>query len=84
MLSEKKKHNPPLQVKWLVLYKLIKQQRGKLPRFIEELQVDDQFFQSHDNIMSGWKSWNKHFGQLAQKSDYEKFDKKYLELIEKE
>jgi len=34
--------------------------------------------------MSGWKSWNKHFGQLAQKSDNEKFDKKYLELIEKE
>jgi hypothetical protein len=25
-----------------------------------------------------------HFGQLAQKSDNEKFDKKYLELIEKE
>jgi hypothetical protein len=31
--------------------------------------------------MSGW---NKHFGQLAQKSDYEKFDIKFLELIEKE
>ena len=31
--------------------------------------------------MSGW---NKDFGQLAHKSDYEKFDKKYLELIEKE
>ena len=31
--------------------------------------------------MSGW---NKHFGQLAQKSDYEKFDIKDLELIEKE
>jgi hypothetical protein len=43
--------------------------------------VDDQIFQSHDNIMCGW---NKHFGQLAQKSDYEKFDIKFLELIEKE
>jgi hypothetical protein len=38
-------------------------------------------FLSHDNIMCGW---NKHFGQLAQKSDYEKFDIKFLELIEKE
>jgi hypothetical protein len=28
--------------------------------------------------------WNKHFGQLAHKSDYEKFDIKFLELIEKE
>ena len=43
--------------------------------------VDDQIFQSHDNIMCGW---NKHFGQLAHKSDYEKFDIKFLELIEKE
>ena len=34
-----------------LFYKLIKQQRGKLSRFIEELQVDDQIFQSHDNIM---------------------------------
>jgi hypothetical protein len=64
-----------------LFYKLIKQQRGKLSRFIEELQVDDQIFQSHDNIMCGW---NKHFGQLAHKSDYEKFDIKFLELIEKE
>jgi hypothetical protein len=63
-----------------LFYKLIKQHRGKLSRFIG-LQVDDQFFQSNDNIMIGW---NKHFGQLRQKSDYEKFDKKYLELIEKE
>ena len=52
-----------------------------MSRFIAELQVDDQIFQSHDNIMSGW---NKHFGQLAHKFDYEKFDIKYLELIEKE
>jgi hypothetical protein len=64
-----------------LFYKLIKQQRGKLSRFIEELQVDDQIFQSHDNIICGW---NKHFGQLAQKSDYEKFDIKFIELIEKE
>jgi hypothetical protein len=28
--------------------------------------------------------WNEHFGQLAHKSDYEKFDIKFLELIEKE
>ena len=28
--------------------------------------------------------WNKHFGQLAHTSDYEKFDIKFLELIEKE
>jgi hypothetical protein len=48
---------------------------------VEELQVDDQIFQSHDNIMCGW---NKHFGQLAHKSDYEKFDIKFLQLIEKE
>jgi hypothetical protein len=32
-------------------------------------------------IMSGW---NKHFGQLAHKSNNEKFDIKFLELIEKE
>lgn len=62
-----------------IFYKLIKQQRGKLSRFIEELQVDDQILQSHDNIMSGR---NKHFGQLAQQSEYEKFDIKFLELIE--
>ena len=31
--------------------------------------------------MSGW---NTHFGQLAQKSEYEKSDIKFLELIQKE
>ncbi|CAC5360674.1 unnamed protein product [Mytilus coruscus] len=64
-----------------LFYSLIKKQRGKLSRFIEELTVDEEIFQSPVNVMKGW---NKHFGDLAKKSNNNSFDTKYLNSIEKE
>ncbi|CAC5392641.1 unnamed protein product [Mytilus coruscus] len=64
-----------------LFYSLIKKQRGKLSRFIEELTVDEEIFQSPVNVMKGW---NKYFGDLAKKSNNNSFDTKYQNLIEKE
>ena len=64
-----------------LFYKIIKQQRGKLTRFIDELQVDESTFQTPEDIMN---EWNIHFGQLAKKSTTEKFDNDYLKLMEQE
>ena len=51
-----------------LFYKIIKQQRGKSTRLIDELQVDESTFQTPEDIMNGW---NIHFGQLAKKSTTE-------------
>ncbi|CAG2242255.1 unnamed protein product [Mytilus edulis] len=64
-----------------LFYSLIKKQRGRLSRFIEELTVDEEIFQSPENVMKGW---NKHFGDLAKKSNNNSFDTIYLNSIEKE
>ncbi|CAG2256182.1 unnamed protein product [Mytilus edulis] len=64
-----------------LFYSLIKKQRGRLSRFIEELTVDEEIFQSPENVMKGW---NKHFGDLAKKSNNNSFDTNYLNSIEKE
>ncbi|CAC5372228.1 unnamed protein product [Mytilus coruscus] len=65
----------------LLFYSLIKKQRGKLSRFIEELTVKEELFLSPENVMKGW---NKHFGDLAKKSNNTSFDTKYLKSVEKE
>ena len=64
-----------------LFYKIIKQQRGKLSRFIDQLQVDNSTYETPDGIMNGWST---HFGQLAKKSENKDFDNDYLELMERE
>lgn len=61
-----------------LFYKIIKQQRGTLTRFIDELQVDESTFQTPKDIMNGWSI---HFEQLAKKSTTEKFDNDYLKSL---
>ena len=48
---------------------------------VEAALVDEEIFQSPVNVMKGW---NKHFGDLAKKSNNNSFDTKYLNSIEKE
>ena len=48
-----------------LFYKIIKQQRGKISRFIDQLQVDNSTYETPEGIMNGWSN---HFGQLAKKS----------------
>jgi hypothetical protein len=65
-----------------LFYKIMKRQRGKLTRFIDERQVDESTFQTPEDIMNGWSI---HIGQLAKKSTIEKFDNDYLyKLMEQE
>jgi hypothetical protein len=64
-----------------LFYKIIKQQRGKLSRFIDQLQVDNSTYETPEGIMNGWST---HFGQLAKKSENKDFDNDYLELMERE
>jgi hypothetical protein len=64
-----------------LFYKIINQQRGRLTRFIDELQVDGSTFQTPEYIMNGWRI---HFGQLAKTSTTENFDNDYLKLMEQE
>ena len=65
-----------------LFYKIIKQQRGTLTQFIDELQVDESTFQTPEDIMNGWSI---HFGQFAKTSTAEKFDNDYLnKLMEQE
>ena len=61
-------------------YRIIKQQRGKLSRFIDQLQVDNSTYENPEGIMN---CWSTHFGQLAKKSENKDFDD-YLELMERE
>jgi hypothetical protein len=64
-----------------LFYKIIKQQRGKISRFIDQLQVDNSTYETPEGIMNGWSN---HFGQLAKKSVNKDFDNDYLELMERE
>ncbi|CAC5404294.1 unnamed protein product [Mytilus coruscus] len=63
-----------------MFYKIIKSQRGKLSRFIDQLHVDDNTYHN-DNIIEGWRS---HFHKLAKKEQNQNYDIQYLDLIEKE
>ena len=53
-----------------LFYKIIKQQRGKLSRFIDQLQVDNSTYVTPEGIMNGWST---HFGQLAKKIRKQRF-----------
>ncbi|CAC5421427.1 unnamed protein product [Mytilus coruscus] len=64
-----------------LFYKLIRKQRGKMGRFIEELIVENETYQTSDRVLVGW---TKHFGDLAKKSNYQKFDQNHLEAVEDE
>ena len=64
-----------------LFYRIIRQQRGKLTRFIDELYVGNQTHNTEDQILEGWKS---HFEQLAERSICENYDKDYLHLAEAE
>ncbi|CAG2253967.1 unnamed protein product [Mytilus edulis] len=50
-------------------------------RFIEELIVENETYQTSDSVLEGW---TKHFGDLAKKSNYQNFDQNYLEAVEDE
>ncbi|CAC5405005.1 unnamed protein product [Mytilus coruscus] len=63
-----------------MFYRVIKNQRGKLSRFIDQLNVDDNTYHN-ENIIEGWRS---HFHNLAKKEPNQNYDTQYLELIEKE
>lgn len=63
-----------------LFHKLIRKQRGKCQKFIDELNVDGENFKDH-NILNGFK---KHFQSLANQSDYSKYDTSYLEQVNEE
>jgi hypothetical protein len=54
-----------------LFHKLIRQQRGKLNRAIDELHVGDSVFKTDTEILIGWKN---HFANLAKESDRIDFD----------
>ncbi|CAC5381573.1 unnamed protein product [Mytilus coruscus] len=62
-----------------LFYQLIKKQRGKLNRFIDELQVGESSLKGDNNILEGWKT---HFANLAKGSDPMNFDQDYFELVD--
>ena len=57
-----------------LFHKLLHQQRGKLNRLIDELNVGDTVYRS-ENILCGWR---EHFAELAKESVQETFDQNYL------
>lgn len=63
-----------------MFHKIIKNQRGKLSKFIDQLNVDDEIFYNEDII----EGWSTHFHQLAKKIPNPNYDNEYLELIENE
>ncbi|CAC5379561.1 unnamed protein product [Mytilus coruscus] len=62
-------------------FRMIRNQRGKMSKHIDELNVDNQIYNSDNQIINGW---HIHFGELAKKSVNTKFDHKHLESVEKE
>ncbi|CAC5388659.1 unnamed protein product [Mytilus coruscus] len=63
-----------------MFHKIIKNQRGNLLKFIDQLNVDDKIFYNED-IIDGWST---HFQQLAKKIPNPNYDTEYLYLIENE
>ena len=59
-----------------LFYRIIRQQHGKLTRFIDELYVGNQTHNTEDQ--------KSHFEQLAERSICENYDKDYLHLAEAE
>lgn len=49
-----------------VTIRLIRRERGKLGRYIDELNVNSQKYNSDGGIMSGFR---EHFATLAEQSD---------------
>jgi hypothetical protein len=62
-----------------LFHKLIRQQRGKLNRVIDELLVGDSVFKTDTEILIGWKN---HFANLAKESDRMDFDHGYLDTVD--
>ncbi|CAG2214135.1 unnamed protein product [Mytilus edulis] len=62
-------------------FRMIRNQRGKMSKHIDELNVDGQIYNSDNQIINGW---HIHFEELAKKSVNTKFDHKHLENVEKE
>ena len=62
-----------------LFHKLIRQQRGKLNRAIDELHVGDSVFKTDTEIQIGWKN---HFANLAKESDRMDFDHSYLDTVD--
>ena len=57
-----------------LFHKLLRQQRGKQNRCIDEINVGDTVYRS-ENILCGWR---EHFTELAKESVQETFDQNYL------
>lgn len=64
-----------------MFYKIIKNQKGNLSRFIDQFNVDDNTY--HDkNITEGWRS---NFHNLApKKKESDQTDSQYLDIVENE
>ena len=62
-----------------LFHKLIRQQRGKLNRVIDELHVGDSVFKTDTEILIGWRN---HFANLAKESDRMDFDHGYLDTVD--
>ena len=63
-----------------LFHRLVHKQRGQRKKSIDELQVGQQIYNQGD-IINGW---HKHFKYLATKKDNERFDLKFLKLVEDE
>ena len=64
-----------------MFHRLIKKQRGRLKRCVNELQVNGNTYYSKDDILEGFI---EHFQALAKSNDVPRFDKKYGELVQDE
>jgi hypothetical protein len=62
-----------------LFHKLIRQQRGKLNRVIDELHVGDSVFKTDTELLIGWKN---HFANLTKESDRMDFDHGYLDTVD--
>ena len=61
-------------------HKLIRKQRSQNQKSIDDLTVGHEKY-SRDDIINGWY---EHFRNLATKKDNDKFDMKFLNMVEKE
>ena len=63
-----------------LFHRIIRNQRGKCHKFIDELHVGSQSY-SGDEILSGWY---EHFKELSSKKVNEKFDLNFMKQVEEE